>query len=316
MNRNEKASLSLIKISIISIAMLFLLGIGVKAFNSQVNNVKIILSNHYEMNVLTTKTKVSEILEENHVIVLPEETVVPDLESEIGEDKTIVITNASQSGSEIIKLAQESQSISMDQIIGNYAPITEKIVTEQVVIPYETVTKDVSNGSATTTNKVLQNGKDGLKEVTYRVKYQNEIEIEKTVISENILTQPINKIVQVKTATTSRSTTVSRTETTSTESTASGTSLGKFKVTAYCSCSICCGKSNGITAAGTKATPNHTIAASSQFPIGTKLKINGTVYTVEDRGGAINGNKIDIYMSTHSQALAWGVRYLNVERVN
>ena len=197
--------------------------------------------------------------------------------------------------------------------MGNYAPRIEKIVTEQVIIPYETVTKDVSNGSATTTNRVLQNGKDGLKEVTYRVKYQNDIEIEKTVISENILKQPVNKIVQVKTTTTSRSTTVSRT---TTASDVSRTDLGKFKVTAYCSCSKCCGKSNGITAAGTKATPNHTIAASSQFPIGTKLKINGTVYTVEDRGGAITGNKIDIYMSTHSQALSWGVRYLNVERVN
>ena len=103
MNSNEKASLSLVKITIISIIMLFLLGIGVKAFNSQINNVKIILSNNYEMNVLTTKTKVSEILEENHIIVLPEETVVPDLESEISEDKTIVITNASQNGSEVIK---------------------------------------------------------------------------------------------------------------------------------------------------------------------------------------------------------------------
>ena len=317
MKSNEKASLSLIKISLISIFMLFVLGIGVKAFNSQINNVKIIFSNHYEMNVLTTKTTVSEILEENHIIVLPEETVVPDLESEITEDKTIVITNVLQSSTEVIRLASESEKISVDQIIGNYAPITEKIVTEQVVIPYETVTKDASNGSATTTNKVLQNGKDGLKEVTYRIKYQNDIEIERNIISENILKEPVNKIVQVKTTTTSRSMAVSRTETTSvTSSDEAGTNLGKFKVTAYCSCSICCGKSNGITASGTKATANHTIAASSQFAMGTKLKINGTIYTVEDRGGAINGNKIDIYMDSHSQALAWGVRYLNVELVD
>ena len=316
MKSNEKASLSLIKISLISILMLLLLGVGVKAFNSQINNVKIILSNHYEMNVLTTKTKVSEILEENHIIVLPEETVVPDLESEINEDKTIVITNISQSHTEVVKLASESEKISVDQIIGSYAPITEKITTEQVVISYETVTKDASNGAATTTNKVLQNGKDGLKEVTYRIKYQNDVEIEKTVISEKIIKQPVNKIVQVKTATTSRSTTVSRTEVATENSSTDGTSLGKFKVTAYCSCAKCCGKTNGITSSGTKATANRTVAASSRFAIGTKLKINGNIYTVEDRGGAISGNRIDIYMDTHSQALAWGVRYLNVELVD
>jgi len=318
MNRNEKASLPLVKISIISILMLFVLGIGVKAFNSQINNVKIMLSNNYEINVLTTKTKVSEILKENHIIVLPEETVVPDLESEINEDKTIIITNLSQKGSEVIKLAQENQDVSIDQIIGSYTPIIEKIVVEQVVIPYETVTKDVSSGAPTTTNKVLQNGKDGLKEITCRIKYQNDVEIQKDIISEKVITEPVNKIVQVKSMTTSRSTTISRTEMVAQENTSGSTetNLGKFKVTAYCSCAKCCGKSNGITAAGTKATSNHTIAASTQFPIGTKLKINGIVYTVEDRGGAINGNKIDIYMDTHSQALAWGVRYLNVEKVN
>ena len=315
MKSNEKASLSLIKISIISILMLLILGVGVKAFNSQINNVKIILSNHYEMDILTTKTTVSEILEENHIIVLPEEIVVPDLGAEITEDKTIVITNASQGQAEVIKLASESEKISIDQIIGNYSPITEKIVTEQVIIPYETVTKDASNGAATTNNKVLQNGKDGLKEVTYRIKYQNETEIEKTIISEKILKEPVNKIVQVKTATTSRSLEISRTDAVSTSET-TGTNLGKFKVTAYCSCAQCCGKTNGITSSGTKATANHTIAASTQFAMGTKLKINGIVYTVEDRGGAISGNRIDIYMDSHSQALAWGVRYLNVELVD
>ena len=37
---------------------------------------------------------------------------------------------------------------------------------------------------------------------------------------------------------------------------------------------------------------------------------------VEDRGGAINGNRIDMYVSSHAQALAWGVKYLPVEVKN
>ena len=89
-----------------------------------------------------------------------------------------------------------------------------------------------------------------------------------------------------------------------------------FKITAYCSCSKCCGKATGYTASGTKATAGRTIAASSQYAFGTKLIINGKEYTVEDRGGAITGNKIDIYMNSHAEALAWGVKYLPVQIAN
>ena len=98
----------------------------------------------------------------------------------------------------------------------------------------------------------------------------------------------------------------------------SGTSgqSGMYKVTAYCACMQCCGKTNGITASGTKATANRTIAAPRTFGFGTKVIINGITYTVEDRGGAIQGNRIDVYMDTHSQALAWGVRYLYVDVLN
>lgn len=90
-------------------------------------------------------------------------------------------------------------------------------------------------------------------------------------------------------------------------------SLGTFKITAYCSCYSCCGKTTGITASGTKAKAGRTIAAdTSRFPFGTKMKFNGKTYTVEDRGGAIKGNKIDLYCNSHSEALRWGVRYMEV----
>ena len=89
-------------------------------------------------------------------------------------------------------------------------------------------------------------------------------------------------------------------------SNANGTYLGKFVLTGYCACVICCGKTNGITASGRPAMANHTIAADSRYAFGTQMIINGMVYTVDDRGGAITGNHIDIYFNTHAEALRFG----------
>lgn len=84
-------------------------------------------------------------------------------------------------------------------------------------------------------------------------------------------------------------------------------SLGKFTLTAYCGCSECCGKSDGITASGKKAKSNHTIAVDKKkIPLGTEVVINGQKYVAEDTGGAIRGNRIDIYFDSHSEALDFG----------
>ena len=94
--------------------------------------------------------------------------------------------------------------------------------------------------------------------------------------------------------------------------------MGVFKITHYCPCSICCGSwSSGITASGVKATPNHTIAVDTRvFPFGTRVLIDGNIYTAEDRGGAINGNKIDIFCATHQEALNKGTYYTDVWRID
>lgn len=91
-------------------------------------------------------------------------------------------------------------------------------------------------------------------------------------------------------------------------------SLGDFKLTAYCNCSTCCGQwAGGATASGAMPKSNHTIAAdTSVIPFGTKVMINGVTYVVEDTGSAIKGNKIDIYMSNHQDALNFGVQYAEV----
>ena len=79
-----------------------------------------------------------------------------------------------------------------------------------------------------------------------------------------------------------------------------------FETTAYCACSKCCGKSDGITASGTMATQGRTVAAPRTYAFGTEIEIDGNVYVVEDRGGAIKGNRIDIYFDSHSEANNYG----------
>lgn len=89
--------------------------------------------------------------------------------------------------------------------------------------------------------------------------------------------------------------------------------LGSFKVTHYCPCYFCSGSWGANTATGTIPAPGRTIAVDpSVIPLGSKVEINGHIYTAEDTGGAIRGNKIDIYVSDHTTALNAGVYYADV----
>lgn len=103
--------------------------------------------------------------------------------------------------------------------------------------------------------------------------------------------------------------------------------LGEFKVTAYCGCAKCCGSyakdrptdRDGqpivYTASGERARAGCTVAAdTSVLPFGTVLIIDGRVYKVQDTGSAVKGKHIDIYFSTHQQALEWGCQTKTVER--
>lgn len=369
MKKNEQASLQILKVTIVTLILIFTCSMVVRAGSAKLNNVKIVLSNNYEMNVVTTKTNIEEILEENHIVVLPDETVFPSKESSLTTDNTIVISKAGSEASQIVKLANEEQAVSKEQILGNYAAIVEKIEVKEEVIPYETITKNTSSSSDERSNQVIRQGKDGLKEVTYKVKYQNDVEISRTVVKEKILKKAVNKVVQVD-KTTSRSgdetnrtvkqeetkkeeTTVKKEETTSKKEetakkatkkkksatgsksvaskAASKYSLAKkvegitpivktMNTSAYTAST--CGKKKGSrgygrTASGAYATSWHTVAAGRAYPMGTiiyipafKNKPNGGWFVVQDRGGAISNNRLDVYMSTYNQCIQFGRRNL------
>ena len=95
---------------------------------------------------------------------------------------------------------------------------------------------------------------------------------------------------------------------------ASNTYLGKFTLTAYCNCGSCCGKwAGGPTASGTYPVEGRTVAMGG-VPFGTKLLINGKVYTVEDRGTPYG--HVDIYFDNHDECNEFGRRTADVYRIN
>lgn len=101
-----------------------------------------------------------------------------------------------------------------------------------------------------------------------------------------------------------------------TETPRSNSSWITFTASAYCGCSKCCGKSTGKTASGTIATQGRTVAMPNSYSFGTKIEIQGMgTYVVEDRGGAIKGNRIDIYFNNHQSALNFGKKTVSLRVV-
>ena len=91
------------------------------------------------------------------------------------------------------------------------------------------------------------------------------------------------------------------------------TSLGEYKLTAYCACDKCCGTRTGITASGTTATEGRTIAVDpSVIPLGSVVMINGQKYIAEDTGSGVTKKHIDIYFENHKDAEAFGVQSAEV----
>ncbi|KKL09481.1 hypothetical protein LCGC14_2565440 [marine sediment metagenome] len=98
----------------------------------------------------------------------------------------------------------------------------------------------------------------------------------------------------------------------------SGFYFTKMTVTAYCPLKCCCGRyADSFTASGHKIQPGQGerfAAAPRQYPFGTMFEVPGYgMAECRDRGGAIKGNKLDLYFDTHTEARTWGIKTLIVK---
>lgn len=90
-------------------------------------------------------------------------------------------------------------------------------------------------------------------------------------------------------------------------------SMGECKISYYCSCPICSGPWGDLTATGTRCEEGRTVAVDPKvIAYGTKLLIDGNVYTAEDCGANVKGDHIDIYLDDHDLTDELGIRYTNV----
>lgn len=171
---------------------------------------------------------------------------------------------------------------------------------------YKNVGSDVKSTSESDTIKEKQTEVNVTDNKTISTKTTSNTEITSTSKS-----KPTSKPT---TTTTKKNYATTKKKTTTTTTKSKLISLGKFKLTAYCACSKCCGKwSGGATASGVMPKSNRTIAVdTSVIPFGTKVVINGNTYVAEDTGSAIKGKRIDVYMNSHQKALNFGVQYAEV----
>ena len=99
--------------------------------------------------------------------------------------------------------------------------------------------------------------------------------------------------------------------------------LENVLLTHYCICEKCCGKTPdhpayGITYSGRTAEPYISVAVDPDvIPIGSTVWLehsDGRVVEcrADDTGGAIDGSRIDLCVSSHNEALELGIDYITV----
>lgn len=255
------------------------LSIGVLLGGYSVLNKNIVLIDKgKEMSISTFKSNVKEVLESENIKYDSNDIISVSLDSKIKDDMKIEVID-----------------------------VKEETIKESKTIPYEISVKEDSSlekGQVETEKE----GKQGKNELVYKVVYHNGKKVEKKFIEELVAEVPENKIIKKGTkvevqVATSRSE-ISRNN--STSSSQSGRTHMTVVATAY--------SGDGKTSTGTVPKWGTIAVDPSVIPYGTKVYIPqfDMTFVAEDTGGAIKGNKIDIFMSDSTRTKNWGRRTIDI----
>lgn len=285
-------------------------------------------------NIVTYKDTVKATLLENDINIGEKDKISPNLDEKLVDNSTITIKRAlnvavSVDGGTLNVLSAEdnveallnAEGITlneMDKVVPSkdtklydglaidITRVENKTETEAVAVEFETVLK-TDNSIANTITKTVQDGENGKKKITYNVVYEDGQEVSRTKISEQIVKEPVNKVVVKGTRATLPYTRGGSPMTYSRSFTA--------KATAYWATE---GVGNTYTATGRVAVRNpngySTIAVDPKvIPYGTKLYVENYGFAIAaDCGSAIKGNTIDVFFNTSKECYTWGVKYVKV----
>lgn len=169
--------------------------------------------------------------------------------------------------------------------------VTEKEETIRTEIPYQTNAQP-ADFPVGLPDRVVTRGVSGLQEQTVKLTIEDGTEVNREVLSQKIIRPPVNQVVSRGTQTS-----VSR-----------GGKVINFK-RAYLMRATAYSDPGGTTAVGAPVQWGVVAVDPRVIPLGTKLYVDGYGdSTALDTGGAIKGNRIDLYMDSEEAASAWGVR--------
>ena len=189
--------------------------------------------------------------------------------------------------------------------------VTEEVIKESKSVPFEVNVvedKDLLKGQT----KVEEEGKAGENQLVYKITYHNGKQVEKIFVEEVVSEKPINKIVKKGTKVEEVKMASSRGES-SRKISSNVNSKGKHMsvvATAY--------TGDSITSTGKKPKWGTIAVDPKVIPYGTKVYIPqfNKTFIAEDCGGAIKGNKIDIFMNDESSVYNWGRKTIDIYIVN
>lgn len=330
------------------LAIATLLSFGIYEHEAKIVTISI---DNKKTTVKTAKKTVKDLLEKEDIRLGDDGYINCDLDDSLKDGSTIIIKNPKTYYLKIGDKKMEIQSTNdvVGEILGDLAieldendytepGINERILPETEIdiirmnedieivkesIPYEEVIKDNKQLEKGKT-KVVQKGQEGKKEIKIKKIYKNGEVVDKEVVSEKVVANPVNKVIENGTKKAKKKDVVVASR--------GGGSRGKIDAkntlvcvaTAYDLSYASCGKNPGdrgygITASGTRARPGVVAVDPKVIPLGTKLYIKSLDgakdygYAVaEDTGSAIKGNRVDLFFSTKKEVDQFGRRKVKV----
>lgn len=256
--------------------------------------------------------------------------VVDGKESEVSTLKynvkdVLAEQNIKYDNNDIINLPLDKKVLDGDKI--EVIDVTQSTVKENKQVPFEVnVVED--NNLLKGETKVEVEGQPGTNELVYKTTYHNGKQVDKKFIKEVVISEPVDKIikkgtkVEVKAVSAkdetvkSKTTSVNKAQSTTNKNQSSSNKVQSSTSTnrKHMSVVATAYTGDGITSTGTKPKWGTISVDPSVIPYGTKVYIPqfGQTFIAEDCGGAIKGNKIDIYMNDKTSVKNWGRRTIDI----